>query len=227
MSSACARSGSHGASRSRAGAIARGLDVRVAQRLLEAVDDAHHVELASLSIGKDVSDSEVDGLLVEIVGEDNKASGERASSVEDLVEAVKNLGRRETGGNVPVVGIEVAAVGTRPDNRGEAHCHGNGAHAVVNIAIRGTHGVRRNSSDILDRLLCPSQLRNDLLVGQRCEGRVRPGVHRELMSTHVLRLQNLGARDRAGPNHKEGRLDVCGIEVVEQVRRVRRRAVVE
>ena len=82
-------------------------------------------------------------------------------------------------------------------------------------AHRRTPGVRRNANDLSDSLPSPSKLGNDLVVGKSSEGRMRPGVHRDLMSSHVLCLENLGARDDTRTNDEESSMKVFLVKVLQ------------
>ena len=66
---------------------------------------------------------------------------------------------------------------------GETHGHRDSTDTVVDVTVRRAHRVGRDTSDVLDGLLGPSELSNDLLVGESGEEGVRPGVNRQLVST--------------------------------------------
>lgn len=161
------------------------------------------------------------------MGKDNETAGEAAGSVENLVKRVEDFGSRETRGNVPVVGVKVAAIGAGPDDGGETHGAGNGADTIVNVTIRRTHCVGGDTSDFLDGLAGPAELGNDLLIGQGGKGRVGPSVDRELVTAHILCLKHLGARNSTRADDKERRLDIGSIEIVEKIRGVWRWTIVK
>lgn len=195
-----------------------------------ALDDGHEVELRVATgegIRKDVAGGEFNGLLVQVVRQDNETSGELSgSSVQDRIEGLNDVVDTDTRRNVPVVGIEVIAVEGSPDDRGHAHGHGDGTNTVVDVTVWGAHSVGRNTGDLTDGLAGPAKLGNDLLVGEGGERRMRPGVNGQLVTGHVFGLKDVGARDGARTNNEEGRLEVLVSHVVEEIGGVRRRSIV-
>ncbi len=113
-----------------------------------------------------------------------------------------------------------------PHNGDKAHSKTNSTDTVVDITVRRTPVQGSDSSHILDDLLCPAELGNELLSRLGSSIAVTPGVHAELMLTEILLLQQGGVRDSTRTDHEERRLQVLLIEIVEQVGRVWRWAVV-
>lgn len=136
--------------------------------------------------------------------QDDNAVVESCCSRQNAVEGLDNRVHALAGRNVPVVGIEVVAINGSPDDRGHAHSHRDGTDTVVDVTIRRTHGVGRNTGDLTDSLASPAELSNDLLVGEGRERRVRPGVDGKLMASHVLGLEDVGARDGTRTDDEEG-----------------------
>lgn len=149
--------------------------------------------------------------------------------------------------------VVVAIVDSGPHDGLEVHLGGNGSNSVVNVSLcwkrtvkrprrcqllclpfreakertRRSEGEGRDAGDVLDELPRPSELGNNLLVGQGRQGRVTPGVSTNLVSEDVLLPKNVGLAERSGTDNVEGRLEVVVAEVVEQDGRVERRSVVE
>lgn len=134
-----------GAVRRWVGAVVVGLLVSIGQWLPEALDDAHDPVRgvrASESIREDITGGQVNGLLVQVVGEHDETGVELRSLLQDTFECGNDTRSADgTGRNVPVVGVKVVAVVASPDDGGEAHCNTNGPNTVVNISIRWSEGV--------------------------------------------------------------------------------------
>lgn len=94
----------------------------------------------------------------------------------------------------------------------------NGTDTVVDITIWGTDILHLETSDILDGLLGPLQLSNDLLVGEGGEGVVGPGVGGNVMALVLLTFQDGGVLDDVGAHDEESGLDIVGLEGVQQLR---------
>ncbi len=189
------------------GAVRVGLDVSIRSGLLQALNDGHQV-LSGAHLpgsGKHDVDGNVDSQLVKIVGEHNVAGGERGSVLDDRLERVYHLsGRDNTGSDSPVVGVVGLTSGGRgPDDRSETHLERDGTHTVVNVTVRRTHGVGSNANHAANHLLGPAKFGNDLLVGERGERAVRPGVDGNLVTLLELVLDHLGTRDdNASPRQR-------------------------
>ena len=106
---------------------------------------------------------------------------------------------------------------TGPDRSLEAHSLRDGTDTVVDITVRGAPEVGSNTQHILNDLLAPSELSDDLLVGEGGHGMVTPSMYGNLVLRHVLLLQEGGVRDDTRADHEEGRLEVGGVEEVEKV----------
>lgn len=232
-SSAC-RSGGNSASTSGRDSVRRewvglvvvGLDVGIRQGLVLAFDDGHEVELgvgASQSIRKDVASSEVNSLLVQVVGQDDEAGVQSGGSSQDLVEALYNSVGAEAGGDVPVVGVEVSS----PDDGSHAHGLSDSANTVVDVAIWRAHGVGRDTGDLANGFTSPAEFGDDLLVGEGCKRRMTPGVNGKLVSGHIFSLKDVWTRDSPRANYEESRLQLDVIHVVQQICSVVRWPVVE
>lgn len=98
---------------------------------------------------------------------------------------------------------------------------------VGKTRTRRAEGQGGDAGDVLDKLARPAELSNDLLVGERRQGRVRPGVAAKLVAEDVLLAEDVGLAKCARANDVEGRLEVVVAEVVEQDGGVERRSVVE
>lgn len=116
---------------------------------------------------------------------------------------------------------------TRPDNRRQPHLRRHRPNAIIDIAIRRPERVGRHTRHVLDDLFRPTQLRNDLLIGQSRQGRVGPCVHRELVARHVLCLDHFRARNDARADEEKGGLELLLVQVVQEERSVRGGSVVE
>lgn len=212
------------------GAVGRGLDVCLGGCDTKTVGDRLHGVLARADgHGKEVTDSKVDSLLVEVVLENDETSVELGGH---LLENRLKLGQSSltvglATGDVPVGGVECLALVPRPHDRSETHLSSNSTDAVVNVSVRGTEGVGGYADGVLDSLLGPAELRDNLLVGELGEGCVSPSVDRDLVASKVLGNEDIGVRQDTGANDEEGRLDVVGVEVVEEERSVGRGSVIE
>jgi hypothetical protein len=95
-------------------------------------------------------------------------------------------------------GVEVlgGTVGgnTSPHDRSLTHLSSDVSDSVINVTVRRSESVWRNTDDIPDNLGGPSELSDDFLVAQSGERGVRPGVDRDLVTRHVLGQQHLGSR---------------------------------
>ena len=103
-----------------------------------------------------------------------------------------------------------------PDRSLEAHSLRDGTNTVVDITVRGAPEVGGDTQHILDDLLAPSELSDDLLVGEGSHRRVAPGVDSNLVLSHVLLLQESRVGDRTRTDDEERRLEVGVVEVGEK-----------
>lgn len=163
-------------------------------------------------------------LLVEVVGEDDEARRQaRRRLAQERLEAVVNLGRRhDPAADLPVPRVKHLVVVRRPDDGAQAHLERDGPHAVVNVAVRRAERVGRDARDVLDDLHRPAELGDDLLVGERREGRVRPGVHRQPAQGGVEpptgQLDGSGSVQRKGTHWWPSMYSVCTISGREMAR---------
>lgn len=72
--------------------------------------------------------------------------------------------------------IAVVVWDGRPEGGDEVHGLCDGTNTVVDVTVRGPEEDGGDASDVLDRLATPTELGNDLLVGQGSEGGMGPGV---------------------------------------------------
>lgn len=105
------------------------------------------------------------------------------------------------------------------------HGKRDGADTVIDITIGRAHRVRRDSENLPHSLLRPAERSNDLLVGLRRQVCMLPSVHRNLVSGHVLVLQDLGSGDGTRSDDEEGRGQILLDEVIEEARCVWRRSI--
>lgn len=169
--------------------VGRCLNVRLGQWQVETVNDRREdVSLGLDREGEDVSDSQVNSLLVKIVLKNNKALVELGRVfVKNLLEAGEGrLAGCATADNVPVGSVKGVALVSRPHDRSETHLCGNSTHAVVDVTIGRAESVGSYTDDILDSLLGPTKLGDDLLVCKRRKSAVGPCVDGKLVAGHVL-----------------------------------------
>jgi hypothetical protein len=195
----------------RVGAIVVRLLVGIGEGLVLALDNAHELEGrvgTSDGVGENIADGQVDGLLVEIVREDDEASVELRSLVENVLECGNDTGCADgSSSNVPVVRVKVVVVVSGPDDSGEAHSLANSTHTVIDISIRRSESIGSDTvemistrsviahkyapSDVLDDLGSPSELGNNLLVGKSSKRGVRPCYKRVSRSHNRRRFDVL------------------------------------
>ncbi len=72
--------------------------------------------------------------------------------------------------------VTVVVWGGRPEGGNEVHGLGDCTNTVVDVTVRGTEEDGGDASDVFDRLATPTELGNNLLVGQGSEGGMGPGV---------------------------------------------------
>ena len=136
----------------------------------------------------------------------------RTRAGEPLFELILNLLKRGTiGGQAPVCRIAIPNHGCETE-----HLRGDGTNSVVGVTIRRPP-VARNTppSGIMNDLQRPTNLSNDLFVGEGCHVRVRPGVYTNV----VLELlecpkEKLRVVADVGANHKVADLLVLLLEEV-------------
>jgi len=137
------------------GAVGVGLEELVAQGLTLASTDGLHVErwVTGTVLGDGVADGEVDGLLVEIVLQDDDSVVEGTGLIENGLELSLGISRRDTSSvNPPVVAVELGAVGEPgPHNWDHTHSKSDGTHTIVYVTIRRAHGERSQAGSLLDR----------------------------------------------------------------------------
>lgn len=124
----------------------------------------------------------------------------------------------------PVISIMI------PEHIGEAKdLFGDGTHTIVHIALRRSP----ESGDITAALIGndlhgPSQLSNELLVGQRGTELMRPCVNSEVLISLLDRLVKLlGVDQHVGSDHEVGRRLVVLAEKIVQVAAVFSGAIVK
>lgn len=99
----------------------------------------------------------------------------------------------------------------------EAHSLGNRTDTVIDITVRGAPVGGSNTKNVLDDLLRPTELGDDLFVREGSHGVVTPGVNGNLVLRHVLVLEESGVRDRTRADDEERSLQVDGVEVVKKI----------
>lgn len=169
--------------------------------------------------------SNTDSHRVEIVLQAVEALGLVALGIgiERLGEGGNDLGLGH-GGHLPVVGVKGVA---GPVHRDVAELLEHEADTVVDVTIGRAHVLHSQASGGQDGLLGPLHLGDDLLIGQGSQGVVRPGVGGQVVALSNLALDGVGVLDDVGANQEEGGRQLLGLEVVEQLGGVGRRAVVE
>lgn len=113
-----------------------------------------------------------------------------------------------------------------PNNGGKTHLRGNASNTVIDVSVRRSESVRRDTNGVLDNLHSPSKLGDNLLVGERGKRSVGPGVDGDLVTSGVFRLEHLRSGKDSRTDDEEGRLDVLLVQVVEQDGGVRRWSVI-
>lgn len=114
----------------------------------------------------------------------------------------------------------------RPNDGDQVHRRRDRAHAVINVTIRRPPVDGRDPECILDELLRPAELSDDLLRRLRRHVRVAPRVDRNLVASHVLVLEDGRALEQPRADGEECSAKILLREILQQVRRIRRRAVV-
>ena len=89
---------------------------------------------------------------------------------------------------------------------------------ILNVTKRRTKSVRRHTKNILGDFLCPPKLRDDFVIAQSSKGWMTPGVHTDLVPTHVFRLQGMRELENPRANGKECRLELLLIQVLKITR---------
>lgn len=197
------------------GVVARGLDVRLGLVPSETLRERLQGVRARLvqGHGQDVTDGEVDGGLVQIVLQDDEPSVELFGRLQDGVEpGQRGLTVGTTSGNVPVVRIKDDAVTGGPDDRGQTHLCSDGSDTVVDVTVRRPEGSGSDTDRVLDDLHRPTELGDDLGVGEVGQVRVGPGVDRDLVTGHVFADDHLGSGQDSGTDDEEGGLQVIGVD---------------
>jgi hypothetical protein len=105
---------------------------------------------------------------------------------------------------------------------------------LTNISEWRTHRCRCDTKHFLNSFARPTEFRNDLLVRygskriaekRRQQGTVkkkketnmvRPGVHADLMASHIFLKQDSRTFNDARANHEEGCFDFLRVEVIEK-----------
>ena len=162
------------------------LNVRVANRV--ALADLNWLDLVCRGVRQSVGDGstncEVDRLVIDVVLEDDETSSEVLGLLKRRIEGLLVCDGRDLAAmDTPVVGIPLfnnaisVVVGDRsPEGWDEVHGLCDGTDTVVDVTVRGPEEDGGDASDVLDCLASPTQLGNDLLVGQGSEGGMGPGV---------------------------------------------------
>lgn len=158
------------------------------------------------------------------MGEDDESARHGFGPLQDGSELCegRNTGCSSTG-NVPVGRVEF---GTGPHDGGQAHLGGDGSNSVIDITVRRSERVGRDTDGFPDRLHCPTEFGDNLLVGQVGEVWMRPSVDGNLMSRYVLGDKHLRSRDDSRPDDEEGGRQIVLVQIVEQDGRVRRRSII-
>lgn len=135
-------------------------------------------------VGDGSPNCDIDRLVINVMLEDDEASSELLRLCERRIEVglVRHSGHLTTM-HTPVVrivllrkAITVVVGDGSPEGGDEVHGLGDCTHTVVDITVRGPEEDGGDASDVLDRLASPTELSDDLLVGQGSEGGMGPGV---------------------------------------------------
>lgn len=89
-------------------------------------------------------------------------------------------------------------------------------YPLLDITVRRPEHVRGNTSDIKDNLLGPSELRDNLFIGQGSERRMTPRVDSNLMPVDILVLKSGGEGNTTRSDNEEGGLEFLLVEIAEQ-----------
>lgn len=84
----------------------------------------------------------------------------------------------------------------------------------LDISVRRTESVRRDTQYILHHLLRPAELRDDFLVRQGRERRVTPGVNTKLVSAHVLFTSRVRELEDTRADGKERDLELLLVQIL-------------
>ena len=238
-----------GGNRGWVGRVVISFNVRICERLVQATDDGLKIQLwvsTSKSVGKDISSGNLDGLLEKIVFEDDETSVQRRNIPHDVFPVLDNLGRCNSSRmdiEVCKASVIYAQLNQRhdhtsgvksgsgadagPHDRFQPHRQGNSADSVINVTERGPHCIGRDAQDILDDLLGPSKLRDDLFVGQGGErSGVTPSMHGDVVLGHVLDLKEGRGGNGARTNDKERGLERMLVKEVQEIGSVERGTVI-
>jgi hypothetical protein len=212
--------------------IVVGLDVRICERLVQAGDDGLKSQLwicTGKSVGQDISSGNLNGLLEKVMFEDDETSVQRRSVGKDVLPILQNLAR----GDSSCVDVVISSVESRsgadtgPHDGSQPHRQGNGTNPVIYVTIGRPHRVGRDAQDVLNNLLGPPKLRNDLFGGQGSKGSgVAPRVHGNVMLGHVLALEEGGEGNGTRTNDKERGLEGVLVEEVQEIGGVERGTVI-
>jgi hypothetical protein len=207
------------------------LDVCIRKRLAHAGDDRLKSQLRSTSesVWQDVSGGNLDGLLEEIMLEDDETCVHRRGVAHNVLPVLENLaGCDSSCVDVVVSGVkrgEGAKAG--PHDGRQTHCQGDSSNPIINVAEGRSHSVWCDTQDILDNFLAPPKLSDNLFVREGCKGRsMAPGVHGDMMLAHVLDLKNGREGNCARTDDKERGLERILVEEVQEVGSVVRGSVI-
>ena len=163
-----------------------GLNVGVANRIALADLDGLHLErrVARQTVRDGSTNSDVDRLAIDIVLEGDDTSGEVQGLVKRRIEGLLVRDSLDLAAvDTPVVGIpllnDAVTIVVRdrsPEGGNEVHRFGNGTDTVVDVTVGRPEEDGGHAGDVLDRLASPTQLGDNLLVGQGSEGGMGPGV---------------------------------------------------
>ncbi len=161
--------------------------------------------------GQNVSNGEIDGLLEQVVLEHDEPGLDLRRIVHDRVE----IGYHLRGRDGARIDIEITRVKSNSWRKGRVQMTGCKLIACAMARTRssispkgGAERVGGDAREVLHDLLRPPKLCDDLFVGERCEWRMAPRVHPELVSKHVFRLKYDGLLKDTTSDGEERRLEV-------------------
>lgn len=97
---------------------------------------------------------------------------------------------------------------------------------TLDITIRRPHYNRRNTEDISNNLLGPTELSNDLFVRQSSKVRMAPSVNSNLVTSDIFLLKKPGEGNASGTYDKKSCKELDLFKIREKVRGVDGRAII-
>lgn len=125
----------------------------------------------------------------------------RTRIAQDVVESHFPRAKRDRGRKQDVR-IEVVRPDVAPHDRSETHSLEDSTNTVVHVTVRRAEDVGREAGDVLDSFLGPSELGDDLLVGD-CRGEVSEGLRGKKRKMHA-RVVKYGCDQVCTANYDRG-----------------------